>query len=77
MDVSRARRTIHSALFLFVLLPLLPSFTRPPPPRMRCIQSHPKCVRNVMLWPVLVENFKHISAELTAPELIAVSEVKC
>jgi hypothetical protein len=29
-----------------------------------------------LLWPVLVEKFKHLPADLTAPKLIAVSEVK-
>ena len=29
-----------------------------------------------LLWPVLVENFKHLPGELTDPKLIAVSEVK-
>jgi hypothetical protein len=29
-----------------------------------------------LLWPVLVEKFKHLPADLTAPKLIAVNEVK-
>ncbi len=29
-----------------------------------------------LLWPVLVENFKHLPSELTAPNVIAVSEVR-